>query len=77
VTAVLAATGLGKQYGRRQPLVPAGRPGVRRPAGVRRVLTYQPTSHYWPTQWYELAIFAGLALILAGFCFWWLRRQFA
>jgi hypothetical protein len=44
---------------------------------VRQVLTYQPTSHYWPMQWYELAIFAGLALVLAGFCFWWLRRQFA
>jgi hypothetical protein len=41
---------------------------------VRGVLTYQPTSHYWPMQWYELAIFAGLALILTGFCFWWLRR---
>ncbi len=44
---------------------------------VRQVLTYQPTSHYWPMQWYELAIFAGLALILTGFCFFWLRRQFA
>jgi hypothetical protein len=45
--------------------------------GVRQVLTYQPTSHYWPMQWYELAIFAGLALILTGFCFFWLRRRFA
>ena len=44
---------------------------------VRQVLTYQPTSRYWPLQWYELAIFAGLALILAGFCFWWVRRRFA
>lgn len=40
-------------------------------------MTYQPTSRYWPLQWYELAIFAGLALLLAGFCFWWLRRRFA
>ena len=44
---------------------------------VRQVLTYQPTSRYWPLQWYELAIFAGLALILAGFSFWWVRRRFA
>jgi ABC-2 family transporter protein len=44
---------------------------------VRRVLTYQPTSHYWPLQWGELAIFAGLALVLTGFSFWWLRRRFS
>jgi hypothetical protein len=44
---------------------------------VRQVLSYQPTSRYWPLQWYELAIFAGLALILAGFSFWWMRRRFA
>ena len=43
--------------------------------GVRSVLTYQPTSHYWPLQWCELAIFVGLALALAGFCFWRLGRR--
>ena len=45
--------------------------------GLKEVLTYQPTYHYWPLQWYETGIFAGLALVLAGFCFWWLRRRFA
>jgi hypothetical protein len=38
-------------------------------------VTYQPASRYWPLQGYETAIFLGLALILAGFCFWWVRRR--
>jgi ABC-2 family transporter protein len=38
-------------------------------------LTYQPASRYWPLQGFETAIFLGLALILVGFCFWWVRRR--
>jgi len=45
--------------------------------GVRDVLTYQPTYRYWPLQGYETGIFVGLALILAGSCFWLLRRRYA
>ncbi len=45
--------------------------------GLKEVLTYQPTYRYWPLQWYETGIFVGLALVLAGFCFWWLRRRYA
>jgi hypothetical protein len=37
-------------------------------------LAYQPASHYWPLQWYELAIFLGVTLILAAACFWRIRR---
>lgn len=44
-------------------------------AQYRQVQVYQPDSRYWPFQWYETAIFVGLALILTGFCFWWVRRH--
>jgi hypothetical protein len=43
--------------------------------GYRQHLTYQPSSRFWPLQWYETAIYIALALALAGFCFWLLRRR--
>jgi ABC-type transport system involved in multi-copper enzyme maturation permease subunit len=42
---------------------------------LRNVLTYQPASRYWAFQWYETAIFLALALALAGFSIWWVRRH--
>lgn len=39
------------------------------------VATYQPASHYWTFQWYEMGIFLALALILAACCFWWVRYR--
>src|ERR1700678_271728 len=42
---------------------------------LRGVLVYQPASRYWAFQWYEMAIFVGLALILGGLCFWLVRRH--
>jgi hypothetical protein len=42
---------------------------------LRQLVTYQPASRYWAFQWYETAIFIALALVLAGFCFWWIRRR--
>ena len=39
------------------------------------VATYQPASRYWPFQIYETALFVVLALALAGFSYWWLRRR--
>ena len=42
---------------------------------IKEVLTYQPRSRYWAIQCYELAIVVGLALVLAGFCFWLVRRR--
>jgi hypothetical protein len=42
--------------------------------GYRQQVTYQPASRFWAFQWYETAIFVGLALALAGFSFRWIRR---
>jgi hypothetical protein len=40
-----------------------------------QTFTYQPDSRFWPLQWYELSLFLGLAVLLGGFCFWWVRRR--
>ena len=42
---------------------------------LQQLITYQPAGRYWMFQWYEGAIFLALALILAGFCFWWVSRR--
>ena len=34
---------------------------------------YQPWSRYWPFQWTETGLFVVLALLLVGFCFWWIN----
>ena len=43
--------------------------------GLRQDLTYHPASHFWPLQWTETGIFIAIAILLAGFCFWWTRRR--
>jgi ABC-2 family transporter protein len=43
--------------------------------GIREVVRYQPTSHFWPLQFVETGIFLALALALAGFCFWRMGRR--
>jgi hypothetical protein len=45
--------------------------------GYRQQLIYQPSSRFWPFQWYETGIYGALALGLAGFCFWRIRRSLA
>jgi len=42
---------------------------------LRQVVTYQPASRYWAFQWYETAIYLAVAILLAGFCAWWIRRR--
>lgn len=41
---------------------------------LRQLVTFQPGSRFWALQWYETAIFVLLALVLAGFCAWRIRR---
>jgi hypothetical protein len=43
--------------------------------GYRQQVTYQPASRFWPFQWYETGIYTALAVGLAGFCFWRIRRR--
>jgi hypothetical protein len=43
--------------------------------GLRQDLTYHPANHFWPLQWTEAGIFIAIAVLLAGFCFWWTRRR--
>jgi hypothetical protein len=38
-------------------------------------VTYQPASRYWTFQWLEMGIFCLAALVLAGVCFWAVRRR--
>jgi hypothetical protein len=41
---------------------------------LRRRISYQPASRFWAFQAYETAIYLVLALVLAGFCLWRIRR---
>jgi len=43
--------------------------------GLRQDVLYHPASHFWPLQWAETGVFAGLAALLAVFCFWWVRHR--
>jgi hypothetical protein len=44
---------------------------------IRELVLFQPASRYWTFQWYETVIFLGLALLLAGSSFWWIRHRLA
>jgi hypothetical protein len=45
------------------------------PLHLRQLLVYEPASRFWAFQWYETGIFLALALVLAGFCAWWISRR--
>ena len=42
---------------------------------LHQLVTYQPASRFWAFQGLETAIFAALAVALAGLSFWWVRRR--
>lgn len=42
---------------------------------LHELISYQPASRYWSFQWYELASYAVLSLILGTFSVWWIRRR--
>jgi hypothetical protein len=44
-------------------------------ATYHQLVTYQPANRYWAFQWYELAIYLGASLVLAGACIWSVRRR--
>jgi ABC-type transport system involved in multi-copper enzyme maturation permease subunit len=43
-------------------------------ANLHFEVSYQPSSRYWIFQTIETALFLGLSALLAGFCFWRIRR---
>lgn len=43
--------------------------------GLREKVTYQPASRFWTLQWIETGLFLAVAVLLAGFCFLWLRPR--
>ena len=42
---------------------------------LKQLVAYQPGSRFWALQWYETTIFLAIATLLAGVCFWWVRRR--
>lgn len=45
--------------------------------GLRQVATFQPADRFWALQWREAGLLVAAAVVVAGFCFWWLRRRLA
>jgi len=46
-----------------------------RELGLHNVVRVIPPDRFWVLQAWEAAIFGGLALVLVGFTFWWVRRR--
>jgi hypothetical protein len=45
--------------------------------GLRQDIRYHPAEQFWSLQWAEAGVFVALALLLAGFCVWWVRKRLA
>jgi hypothetical protein len=46
-----------------------------RQVGLHNVLRVIPADRFWALQAWESAVFVGMALVLMGFSFWWVRRR--
>jgi ABC-type transport system involved in multi-copper enzyme maturation permease subunit len=42
---------------------------------LRALIAYQPASRFWALQRAETGVFLAAALVLTGFCFWWIGRR--
>jgi hypothetical protein len=54
---------------------PACQAALGRVYHLRQLVSYQPASRFWAFQGYEAASFLAAALLLAGFCVWWIYRR--
>jgi hypothetical protein len=50
---------------------------VKLSSSVHTLITYQPSSRFWPFQLTEMGMFLAAALALCGLSYWWLRRRYA
>jgi hypothetical protein len=44
-------------------------------ANYHVLVNYEPSSHYWTMQWYEMGIYVSASLALTLLCAWWIRRR--
>jgi ABC-type transport system involved in multi-copper enzyme maturation permease subunit len=44
---------------------------------LQQKVIYLGSDKFWTLQWRELGIFVAVSVLLATFCFWWIRRRVA
>jgi len=62
------------------PQAPSGPQGCEQwiaSQNLQQKVIYLGPQKFWPLQWRELGVFLVVSALLAGFCFWWIRRRVA